>query len=110
MVSERTGLDSRAFGLACGVLWSSAVVLLGLTARVGWGRRWERLLADVYLGYNETTPGLLAGGAWAFVDGSTGGFALAWLYNRLSRSGSTTPEQSTGRSRMWPATPFRSAW
>lgn len=78
-------LDTRAFGLACGLLWSGGVVLLGLTARVGWGRRWQRLLADVYRGYDESVPGLLVGALWAFVDGFSGGYSLAWLYDRLQR-------------------------
>lgn len=85
MATEANELDSRAFGLACGLLWSSAVVSLGVAARFGWGRRWERLLADVYRGYDETASGLLVGMLWAFADGFTGGFAFAWLYDRLAR-------------------------
>lgn len=54
MESEKTVLDSRAFGLSCGFLWAGAVVLLGITARVGRGRRWQRLLAHVYRGYDES--------------------------------------------------------
>lgn len=84
-MTTETRLDSRAFGLACGLLWAGAVVVLGVTARFGWGRRWERLLADVYRGYDETTAGLVAGALWAFLDGLSGGYGLAWLYNRLSR-------------------------
>lgn len=84
MASE-TELDSRAFGLACALLWSGAVSLLGLTARFGWGRRWQRLLADLYRGYDETASGLLVGALWAFADGLSGGYAFAWLYNRLRR-------------------------
>ncbi|WP_440991795.1 bacteriophage holin [Haloarchaeobius baliensis] len=80
-----TRLDSSAFGLACGLLWSAAVVLLGITARIGWGRRWERLLADVYRGYDESGSGLLVGALWAFLDGFLGGYAFAALYNRLRR-------------------------
>lgn len=85
MATGSAELDSTAFGLACGLLWSGAVALLGVTARVGWGRRWERLLADVYRGYSETFPGLIVGAAWAFLDGFAGGFVFARLYNRLRR-------------------------
>lgn len=85
MENETPALDSRAFGLACGLLWSGAVVVLGVTARFGWGRRWERLLADVYRGYGESASGLVAGAVWAFVDGFSGGYLLGWLYNRLRR-------------------------
>ena len=83
MASETMKFDSRAFGLACGLLWSGAVVLLGITARIGWGQRWQRLLADVYRGYDESTSGLVVGGVWAFIDGTFGGYAFARLYNRL---------------------------
>jgi len=81
-----TRLDARAFGLACGLLWSAGVVGIGLLARIGWGRRWERLLADAYRGYDETTTGLVVGALWAFADGATGGYAFAWLYDRLRRA------------------------
>jgi hypothetical protein len=83
MATETAKFDSRAFGLACALLWAGAVVALGITARFGWGRRWQRLLADVYEGYDETATGLVVGAVWAFVDGFTGGYAFAWLYNRL---------------------------
>ncbi|MFC6977210.1 bacteriophage holin [Halomicroarcula sp. GCM10025709] len=87
MSSETAPLDVRAFGIACGLLWAGGVVALGLTARVGWGQRWEQLLADVYRGYDETATGLVVGASWAFLDGLSGGLAFAWLYNKLA----TTP-------------------
>jgi hypothetical protein len=83
MATETTELNARAFGLACASLWSGAVVVLGITARFGWGRRWQRLLADVYKGYDESVSGLIVGALWAFVDGFTGGYLFAWLYDRL---------------------------
>jgi len=86
MATETTTLDSRAFGLACALLWAGAVGVLGITARFGWGRRWQRLLADVYRGYDESASGLLTGAAWAFADGLTGGYLFAWLYNRLQKA------------------------
>lgn len=78
-------LDARAFALACGLLWAVGVTTIGLLARVGWGERWERMLADVYVGYGESETGLVVGAAWAFADASVGGYALAQLYNRLAR-------------------------
>ena len=69
-------------------MWTSlvgAVVILGITARFGWGKRWQRLLADVYWGYDETTSGLIVGAMWAFVDGLSGGYVFSWLYNQLRR-------------------------
>ncbi|MFB6108436.1 MAG: bacteriophage holin [Haloplanus sp.] len=83
MATETTSLDARAFGLACGLLWAGGVFVLGLTARVGWGKRWQRLLADVYRGYDETPSGLVVGALWALVDGFSGGYVLARLYDAL---------------------------
>jgi len=83
MASETPRLDAWAFGMACGLLWAGGVVVLGLIARVGWGKRWERLLADLYRGYNETVPGLAVGAAWAFFDAFSGGYVVGRLYNRF---------------------------
>ncbi|WP_435344842.1 bacteriophage holin [Haloarchaeobius sp. HRN-SO-5] len=83
VATETSKLDTSAFGLACGLLWSGAVVVLGITARFGWGKRWQRLLADVYRGYDESASGLVVGAVWAFVDGLSGGYAFSSLYNRL---------------------------
>jgi len=83
MASGTSRLDSEALGLACGLLWAGGVATLGLMARVGWGKRWERLLADVYRGYDETAPGLAIGAAWAFSDAYFGGYVVGRLYNRF---------------------------
>jgi len=79
-----TSLDSRAFGLACGLLWSVGVLFIGVAARFGWAERWENLLADAYVGYDESASGLLVGGVWAFFDGLIGGYAFARLYDALA--------------------------
>ncbi|WP_254531571.1 bacteriophage holin [Natrinema gelatinilyticum] len=80
---ESTPLEPEALGLACGLFWASGVALLGVTARFGWGKRWERLLADMYRGFSESLPGLTIGAAWAFVDAFTSGYIVASLYNRF---------------------------
>ncbi|SEH18124.1 hypothetical protein SAMN04487967_3657 [Natronorubrum sediminis] len=82
-ISESSRLDPNAFGLACGIFWAGAVAAIGLTARVGWGKRWEELLADMYRGFNETRSGLVIGAGWAFLDGFTSGYIVASLYNRI---------------------------
>lgn len=80
-----TSLDSRAFGLACGLLWSVGVMFIGVAARFGWAERWRKLLSDAYLGYGESARGVLVGGVWAFFDGLVGGYAFARLYDALAR-------------------------
>ncbi|MFB6178528.1 MAG: bacteriophage holin [Halorientalis sp.] len=83
MSHDTDGVNARALALAVGVLWAGAVTVLGITSRIGWGDRWRSLLADVYVGYDETITGTLIGAVWAFVDGFTGGYLLAWLYNKF---------------------------
>ncbi|MFT4946820.1 MAG: hypothetical protein ACI8TL_001057 [Natronomonas sp.] len=78
--------DARALGKAMGLLWAGAVVVLGVTARRGWGDEWRDLLADVYLGYDSTIKGLVVGSLWAFADAFVGAYTLAWLYNRIRMS------------------------
>jgi len=85
MVDEETSLDPRAFALACGILWSLGVAAVGYAARYGWGERWESLIADAYLGYGESDRGIAIGAVWAFFDAGIGGYAFAWLYDRLAR-------------------------
>ncbi|WP_265111101.1 bacteriophage holin [Halosolutus halophilus] len=82
-ISEPSRLEPNAFGLACGIFWAGAVAAIGLTARVGWGKRWEELLADMYRGFNETRSGLIIGAGWAFLDGFTSGYVVASLYDRI---------------------------
>lgn len=79
-------VDRKALGKAMGSLWAGAVVVLGLTARRGWGEEWRDLLADVYLGYDSTNQGLVVGAVWAFADGFVGANLLAWLYNLFRKS------------------------
>jgi len=79
-------VDGKALGKAMGSLWAGAVVVLGLTARQGWGDEWRDLLSDVYLGYDSTMRGLVVGGVWAFADGFVGAYLLASLYNLFRNS------------------------
>lgn len=77
-------LDSRALGLAAGTVWAAAVAVLALVSRTGWGAEWRELLAEVYLGYDESLTGVLVGAAWAFLDAFIGGIALGKAYNRFA--------------------------
>ncbi|MFB6164364.1 MAG: bacteriophage holin [Haloarculaceae archaeon] len=81
--AETKPLDSRAFGVALGLLWAGGVAALGVMARFGWGERWQQLLGDVYVGYDESLSGLAVGAVWAFFDAFAGGYLLARLYDRL---------------------------
>lgn len=85
--SSTRRVDGKALGKAMGLLWAGAVVVLGATARSGWGDEWRELLSDVYLGYDSTQRGLVLGAIWAFLDAFVGAYLLAWLYNLFRQSG-----------------------
>ena len=79
-------LDVRAFGLACGILWGFAMLVLGLINTFNtWGAEIEQLMATVYIGYKPTILGSIIGGIWGFLDAGIGGLIIAWLYNKFSR-------------------------
>jgi len=87
-------VDGTALGKAMGVLWAGAVVVLGLTARAGWGDEWRDLLSDVYLGYDSTSSGLAIGALWAFADAYVGAVLLARLYNGFRRTSDRVESES----------------
>lgn len=76
-------LDAKRLGLAGGIVWGAAVLLLGFIAIAGYGNAWVILLSDIYLGYKATLLGAIIGGIYGFIDGFIGCYVLAWLYNRL---------------------------
>lgn len=82
-----SGVDPTALGLALGIIWAGGVATLGIIARNGWGELIHDDLADLYIGYDKTTSGILIGAIWGFADALAAGVLVGWLYNLLSRSG-----------------------
>lgn len=79
-------LDVKAFGIACGIVWGAAMLILGLMNTFsGWGAGIEKAMATLYIGYKPTVVGSIIGGIWGFVDAGIGGIVLAWLYNKLQK-------------------------
>ncbi|MDD5128259.1 MAG: bacteriophage holin [Candidatus Omnitrophica bacterium] len=79
-------INARAFGLACGVLWGSAMLILGLIDTAStWCDAWGEVAASVYLGYTPTILGSIILGIWGFVSAGIWGFILAKLYNKFSK-------------------------
>lgn len=82
-------LDIKAFALTCSILWGAIIflytwwiiVLDGATGDPTW-------LAQIYRGFSISPAGSLIGLAWGLLDGLIIGAALAWLYNKLSKSSS----------------------
>ena len=79
-------LNAKACGLAFGILWSGAVLLMGILANFSeWAVPFVKVLSVMYIGYSTAIVGLLIGAAWGFVDAFIGGFLFAWLYNKFAK-------------------------
>ena len=79
-------LDVRAFGLALGIVWGIAVLLLGILAMLfNWGTVCVIALSTMYIGYKSTFLGSLVGGIWGFIDAGIAGVVIAWLYNKFAK-------------------------
>jgi hypothetical protein len=77
-------LDKKALGLAMGILWGLAVLVMTVWAMVVGGGEHLILMAKFYLGYGISPVGAVIGLIWGFIDGFIGGWVLAWLYNKLA--------------------------
>jgi hypothetical protein len=78
-------LNPKSLGLAGGILWGAAIVLMTyLNMFFGYGSMWSLLIADVYLGYEVTFLGSIIGFIWGFFDAFVGFFLLAWFYNKFN--------------------------
>jgi hypothetical protein len=75
--------NPKALGLAIGILWGLACLLIGIFAMYGYGNAFLDLFASVYRGFAATWGGAVIGGIWGFVDGFIAGYILAWLYNKF---------------------------
>jgi len=84
-----------ALSIAAGLLWGSAILLVGLANLIwpAYGRAFLDLAASVYPGYvaSRSVGQVIFGGLYGFMDGAVGGFIFGWLYN-------FTAEKFTNRS------------
>ena len=77
-------LNVKAFGMAAGLVWGAAVLLLGLFATPQYGMPFVQFIGSLYPGYAPTVQGAFIGGFWGFVDGGIGALVFAWLYNKFT--------------------------
>lgn len=81
-------LDTKAMALACGTLWSSAVLCVGIANLVkpSYGGEFLEMVSSVYPGYHARphASDVAVGAAYALVDGAVAGAVCAWLYNQFS--------------------------
>jgi len=79
-------VDAKALGLSLGIVWSAAMLILGLTTMLwDWGSAWVDLMSSMYIGYEATFLGSIIGAIWGFVDAGIGGLIIALLYNKLAK-------------------------
>jgi len=79
-------LDAKAFGLACGILWSASLFIMGIVNIFSsYGEGFVESIGNIYIGYAPTAGGCILGAIWGFIDAFIGGAVLAWLYNKIAR-------------------------
>ena len=82
-------LNARAWGIAVGLLFGSALFLVTIFLVMRGGRRVGPHLGMLWIflpGYRVTVGGAFIGFAWAFVIGFAVGSLIGWVYNALARS------------------------
>jgi len=79
-------LDVKALGLTLGIIWSAALLIMGIAAMFfSYGNGLVRAMGSIYIGYQATILGSLIGAIWGFFDAGICGLLIAWLYNKLAK-------------------------
>jgi len=79
-------LNAKALGLTLGMVWGSAMFLLGLiNLKTTLGSSILLGMSSLYVGYAPTIMGSVIGGVWGFLDAGVAGVIVAWLYNKLAK-------------------------
>jgi len=79
-------LDVKAMGLALGIIWAVAIIIMGIiTMFFDYGKGFVQAMGSLYVGYKATVPGVVIGAIWGFIDAGIFGVILAWLYNKLAK-------------------------
>lgn len=86
-------LNRNAFALALAIVWGVAIFLVTNIdlLRGGAGEHLSRL-SQIYVGYTVSFLGSIIGLLWGFVTMFIAGWAVAWLYNRLSGPPTSAPK------------------
>lgn len=80
-------VDAKAAGLAVGILWGAAMLLVTVfNMQWGYGADFVTVFQGVYAwGYTTSWLGALVGGIYGFIDGFLAGFITVWLYNKFAK-------------------------
>ena len=75
-------LDINKLGVAFAVAWSLFTFLGGIAAAwLGWGKPLVEVLSSIYIGFDATLTGSIAGAVWGLANGYLWGALIAWIYN-----------------------------
>jgi hypothetical protein len=79
-------LNTKAFSLACGIIWGLGLFVLTWWMIAFGGATGEKtIIGKIYIGYSVSAAGSLIGLVWGFVDALIGGAIFAWLYNLIAK-------------------------
>ena len=83
------GLSVKALAMVLGLLWGSAILLVGMVHLVipSYGVSFLAGISSVYPGFNggQSFGDVVIGTVYGLLDGGFCGLFIAWLYNRLGR-------------------------
>ena len=78
-------VSSRALGMAVGLIWGGAILVVGLIHGLGssYGTAFLQGISSLYPGFHASggLADAAVGTLYGLVDGAVGGFILGWLYN-----------------------------
>ena len=75
-------LNTKAFALACGLVWGIGLMLITWWIMLMDGTTGEiTFIGKVYRGYSISLGGSFMGLVWGLIDGAIGGAILAGIYN-----------------------------
>lgn len=77
-------INTKAFALAAGILWSLAIFATTLiAATTGLGKAFMEIYGSLHPGYSVSIGGAFVGLIYSFFCAAIGAYVFAWLYNRL---------------------------
>ncbi len=79
-------LNVKAFALTFGILWGAGLFFLTWCIILLEGASGDpTFIGRIYIGYNISPAGSIAGFLWGCGDGGICGLAFGWLYNFIAR-------------------------
>ncbi len=78
---EEMEIDSLAFGIASGLIYAIAILVMAVCAKLGAYKKAAQMLQEFHMFFSLTTRGIILGMLEGGVMGFVCGFIFAFLYN-----------------------------